>query len=158
MNFTELYKLLKERFDNKILGSNEANIDPFIVVEPSALVEIMHFLKVSEETRFDFLSCISGVDYPEEQIIEVVYHLFSYSRRGKLTLKVRLPRENPVVDSVTSVWKSADWLEREVYDLFGVKFTGHLHLRRILLPEDWEGHPLRKDYVEPIAYHGIKNK
>ncbi|MCX7766216.1 MAG: NADH-quinone oxidoreductase subunit C, partial [Candidatus Sumerlaeia bacterium] len=82
MNFTEIYVFLKDRFADKILAINEANIDPFIVVEPTALVEIMQFLKLSEKTQFDFLSCISGVDYPEEQTIEVVYHLFSYSRGG----------------------------------------------------------------------------
>ncbi len=85
----------------------------------------------------------------------MVYHLFSYTLRHWMVLKVDTPRDNPVVPTVSGVWRAAEWQEREVYDLLGVTFTGHPDLRRILMPEDWPGHPLRKDFVEPQEYHGI---
>lgn len=158
MNFEEIYTVLKERFADKILEKNDQNIDPYLIISPDAITEIARFLKREKTLAFDFLSCISGVDYPDEGIIEVVYHIFSYSKGHKLVLKVKLPRDNPVVDSIVGVWKAGDWLEREVYDLLGVEFKGHPNLRRILLPEDWQGYPLRKDYQEPAEYHGIPNK
>ncbi len=97
--------------------------------------------------QFNFLSSISAVDFfPVEPRFELNYHLVSIPRRARLRLRVRLPGENPAVESVTSVWPGADWMEREAFDLFGIRFEGHPNLRRILLPEDWEGYPLRKDY------------
>jgi NADH-quinone oxidoreductase subunit C len=93
------------------------------------------------------LSSVTAVDrYPSEPRFEVVYHLHSIEHNERLRLKCRIPGENPEIASVTSVWRSADWYEREVFDLFGIRFAGHPDLRRIMLPEDWEGHPLRKDY------------
>jgi NADH-quinone oxidoreductase subunit C len=90
---------------------------------------------------------VTGVDrFPVEPRFEVNYHLMSLARRERLRLKIRVGSEDPVVESVTSVWPTANWHEREVFDLFGVRFAGHPNLRRILMPEDWEGHPLRKDY------------
>jgi NADH-quinone oxidoreductase subunit C len=122
------------------------------------------------------LNCISGVDYFEPDPkkaaktgwtphMEVVYHLWSFKNKASLVVKVILPRwkddvagEIPEVPSVSGVWSGSDWHEREVYDLSGVRFTGHPNLRRILCPEDWEGHPLRKDYEMPLEYHGIRGK
>ena len=101
----------------------------------------------------DCLSNESGVDYKDR--IEVVYHLFSYSKRHTAVLKVKLPRDNPSVETLEGVWKSANWMEREIFDLIGVNFEGHSDMRRILMPEDWIGHPQRKDFVEPAEYHGI---
>ena len=101
------------------------------------------------------LSNLSGVDYPKRNVIEVVYNLYSYPHRHLFTLKVEAPRDNPVVPTVSGVWSHADWQEREAFDLLGVVFDGHPDLRRILMPEDWPGHPLRKDFVEPEEYHGI---
>jgi NADH-quinone oxidoreductase subunit C len=96
------------------------------------------------------LSTVTAVDrYPSEPRFEVVYHLHSIARNQRLRLKCRLPGENPVIDSATVVWRSANWYEREVFDMFGIHFLNHPDPRRILMPEDWEGHPLRKDY--PIA-------
>ena len=89
---------------------------------------------------------------------EVVYHLFSYTHRHALVLKVGVPRDNARLATVSTVWRAALWQEREIFDLLGVDFEGHPDLRRILLPEDWVGHPLRKDYVEPTEYHGISTK
>jgi NADH-quinone oxidoreductase subunit C len=96
---------------------------------------------------FNYLSDVTCVDwYPSEPRFEVVYHLLSIPNKERVRLKVRLESASPVIESVTSVWPSANYFEREVFDLFGVRFTGHPYLRRLLMPEDWEGHPLRKDY------------
>lgn len=115
--------------------------------KPLAVIKKEDLLKVAEKVRemgFDNLSVITGVDRVDR--IEVIYNLFSYKKKHNLALKVVLDHTSPEVDSVISVWKVADWLERETYDLVGVKFNGHPNLKRILLPEGWVGHPLRKDY------------
>ncbi len=109
------------------------------------LVAVCGFLKHDQE--FVRLSTVTGVDrYPAEPRFEVVYHLHSLARNLRLRLKARLPGDNPEIDSVTPVWRSANWFERETFDLFGVRFRNHPDLTRIMLPDDWEGHPLRKDY------------
>jgi NADH-quinone oxidoreductase subunit C len=106
---------------------------------------------------FDFLSSVTGVDNGAEQgTFEVLYHLYSIPFNHHIILKVILERENPSIDSVIDIWKGADWQEREIYDMFGIQFIGHPDLRRILLPEDWQGFPLRKDYEVQEYYHGIK--
>ncbi|OFV82010.1 MAG: hypothetical protein A2W26_01655 [Acidobacteria bacterium RBG_16_64_8] len=121
-------------------------------------MEIARWLHDEVDLRFDALSNESGVDYPSEGYIEVVYHLYSYPHRHAIVLKTRTPRDRAEVPTVESVWKGANWLEREIYDLLGVTFTGHCDLRRLLMPEDWVGHPLRKDFVEPADYHGISTR
>ena len=98
----------------------------------------------AREMGFDHLSVITGIDYRDH--FEVIYNLFSYGKKQNLVLKVHLEHERPEVDSLVSLWKGADWLERETYDLVGIKFRGHPNLVRILLPDGWNGHPLRKDY------------
>jgi NADH-quinone oxidoreductase subunit C len=105
----------------------------------------------------DFLEDLTAVDWPKRNAIDVVYHLFSYRHRHSFVLKVETDRARPSAPTVEGVWKAANWMEREVYDLFGVQFEGHPDLRRVLLPDDWEGHPLRKDYGEAGGYHGISN-
>ncbi len=127
--------------------------DPTVVIAADRLRELCQWLKDEPALAFDFLMCLSAIDWPDR--IEVVYHLFSHRHRHRLVLKIRLPREHAEVDSVAEIWGAANWHEREAYDLFGVRFAGHPDLRRILLPDDWEGHPLRKDYVFPTAYHGV---
>jgi NADH-quinone oxidoreductase subunit C len=140
------------------------------------LVDVCTYLRDEPSLQFNFLNCISGVDYFEadpkkaakvswQPHTEVVYHLWSLPHKVSLVLKVILPRwkndtpgELPEVPSVCSVWPAADWHEREVFDLSGVMFTGHPNLRRILCPEDWVGHPLRKDYEMPLEYHGIRGR
>jgi len=118
-----------------------------LVVERSFLREGCAVLRDDAECPFNFLSDVTCVDrYPSEPRFEVIYHLLSIPRRERVRLKVRLEGESPVVESVTAVWPAANYFEREVYDLFGVRFTGHPYLRRLLMPEDWQGHPLRKDY------------
>jgi len=176
MTAAEIVALLETHFGTRIKSRNLTAIDPFAVVDPADLPEVCRFLKEDSRLRFDILNCISGVDYLEpdpkkaakagfEPHLEVVYHLQSFSHKHRFVLKVLLPRWKddrpgalPEVPSVTSLWRTADWHEREVYDLSGVYFTGHPNLVRILLAEDWEGHPLRKDYEFPLEYHGIRGR
>jgi NADH-quinone oxidoreductase subunit C len=118
-----------------------------IVLKRAAIREACALLRDDSELQFNFLSDITCVDwYPNEPRFDVVYELLSIPRRARLRLKVKLAGDDPSLDSITSVWPSANFFEREVYDLFGVRFSGHPNLRRIMMPEDWEGHPLRKDY------------
>lgn len=118
-----------------------------IYVEPENLREACALLRDDAGCAFNFLSDITCVDwYPAEPRFEVVYHLLSIAKKERVRIKVRLDSASPAVDSVTSVWPGANYFEREVFDLFGIRFAGHPYLRRLLMPEDWEGHPLRKDY------------
>jgi NADH-quinone oxidoreductase subunit C len=118
-----------------------------IYVDRPAIREACALLKEDQSCPFSFLSDVTCVDwYPSEPRFEVVYHLLSIEKKERVRLKVRLNSSSPVVESITSVWPGANYFEREVFDLFGIRFTGHPYLRRILMPEDWEGHPLRKDY------------
>ncbi|MGH2626199.1 MAG: NADH-quinone oxidoreductase subunit C [Anaerolineales bacterium] len=122
-------------------------LTPGAYVPAERLLEIARFAAEDPGFAMDYLSFVSGVDKPEAGQIDVVYHLFSTTHRHELLLKVRTDRANPRVDSVTRIWAGADWHEREAYDLLGITFEGHPNLRRIMMTEDWAGHPLRKDYV-----------
>ena len=177
MTVEEIHKLLVDEFgDQKITGVNLEAMDPWIEVATDAIVEVAAFMKGDERLRFEHLNNLCGVDYCEpdakkaakfghEPHVEVVYHLSSYSLKHSAVLKVKLPRwkddqegQLPEVPSVSSVWPIADWHEREAFDLVGIQFVDHPDLRRILCPEDWVGHPLRKDYEFPLEYHGIRGK
>ncbi len=118
-----------------------------ILVPREHIRPVAEFLCRDSELEFSFLSDLTGVDrFPAEPRFEINYHLVSLDRKERVRLKVRVASSHPVVESVVSVWPTANWHEREVFDLFGVRFEGHPDLRRILMPENWEGHPLRKDY------------
>lgn len=118
-----------------------------IVVPRQHLISTAELLAGEPSLKFSFLSDLSGVDrFPLEPRFEVNYHLLSIEKRLRVRLKVKLSSADPVVHSVTSIWPTANWHEREVYDMFGIQFEGHPDLRRILMPDGWEGHPLRKDY------------
>jgi len=118
-----------------------------VVIGRSAIREACVLLRDDHDCPFNFLSDVTCVDrFPSEPRFEVVYHLLSIPRKERIRLKVLLAGDSAVVDSVMPVWPAANYFEREVFDLFGVRFTGHPYLRRLLMPEDWEGHPLRKDY------------
>jgi NADH-quinone oxidoreductase subunit C len=176
MTAAEIVGLLEEQFPGKIKTKNLEVIDPFIVVEPDDLVAVGKFLKEDSRLSFEQLHNISGVDYLEldpkkapkagfDPHIEVVYHLQSYRHRHRFVIKLNLPRwkndqkgQLPEAPSLTGLYNSANWHEREVYDLVGVWFHGHPELTRILLAEDWVGHPLRKDYEFPLEYHGIRGR
>ena len=140
-----LVKKLRAEFDGAVIEASEFLGQLAIRVDRSRIVEVCNALKT--ESEFNYLSDLTCVHYPDHRDapFEVVYNLYSISRNERVRLKVDVNGEG--VESVTSVWPSADWPEREVYDLFGVKFHNHPDLRRILLPPDWEGHPLRKDYA-----------
>ncbi len=176
MDTSTVLQYLQQEFGDQVTSGQAEAGDPWIEVAPGILVEVCRFLRDEPELRFDMLNCISGVDYFEpdpkkaakitwEPHFEVLYHLTSLPHKARLVLKVILPRWKdgvagrlPEVPSVTGVWSGADWHEREVYDLSGVVFVGHWDLRRILCPEDWVGHPLRKDYEMPLEYHGIRGR
>lgn len=133
--------------------------EQYLQIVPEKLPAVCQLLHTHEACYFDMLSCLTGLDNgTTQQTMEVVYNLYSIPYEQKLTLKVAVPRENPVVPSVSHLWKTADWHEREAFDLLGIVFSNHPNLRRILLPEDWEGHPLRKDYQAQEYYHGIQVK
>ncbi len=152
----EIHSLLTSRFGEAVLDAKlEGVLDPFIRVAPGRIHEVARFLRDTEQTQFDSLMCLSGMDYTGGKL-GVVYHLHSIRWGHKIVLKVDVTADNPHCASVESVWKTANWHEREAYDLFGIVFDGHPDLRRILLPDDWEGHPLRKDYQVPEFYNGMK--
>jgi NADH-quinone oxidoreductase subunit C len=175
MTAAESIAVLQETFGPAILAADPDTLDPFVVIDPAKLVEVCTFLRDDSRFRFDLLNDLTGVDYLEpdakkaakagfEPHVEVVYHVSSFSRPGsRFTLKVILPRwkgdvagELPEVPTVSGVWPTADWHEREAFDLVGVSFLGHPDPRRILLSDDWVGHPLRKDYEFPFEYHDIR--
>jgi len=141
-----LVRKLKEKLDGSVVEATEFLGQLSILIERARIVEVCITLRDDPETRFNYLSDLTCVHYPDDRStpFEVVYNLYSISKNERVRLRVATNGEG--VDSVTSVWPAADWLEREVYDLFGVVFHNHPDLRRILLPPDWEGHPLRKDY------------
>jgi len=123
------------------------------------ILPVCEFLWKNPATYFDSLSCLTAIDQgPEADKMEAIYTLYSIPNHLTLHLRVILDRSSPTISSVSSIWRTADWHEREAFDLLGIQFSGHPDLRRILLPEDWEGHPLRKDYVEQSKYHGIQVK
>ncbi|HWB95274.1 MAG TPA: NADH-quinone oxidoreductase subunit C [Bryobacteraceae bacterium] len=135
-----------EQFDaDALVGGKFDRQELTLEIAPEKIVSVCGFLKYDQQ--FVRLSTVTGVDrYPSEPRFEVVYHLHSLERNERLRLKCRLPGDRPVIESVTSVWRSANWYERETFDLFGIQFQNHPDLRRIMMPEDWEGYPLRKDY------------
>jgi NADH-quinone oxidoreductase subunit C len=167
---------IRERFPDALVddaaGGTLGGKHPFLRVRPERLVDVCRLLR--DEMRYDACHLVSGVDWPAKTpadgpgSLESVYHLVSYSSRFDpaykratpkndpwLCLKVRVPRDRPEVPSVMSVWAGADWHERETFDLVGIRYTGRGPVRRILLPEDWPGHPLRKDWEYPTDYHGV---
>ncbi len=144
------------------LSENTTLMQPQLVVAKESIKDVCLFLRDDARFFFDQLSCLTALDTGvEKNTIEIIYHIYSIPFHLFFVLKVEVERgdgkENlPELPSVVDVWRAADWHEREAYDMYGVKFSGHPDLRRILLPADWEGFPLRKDYVEQEFYHGIK--
>jgi NADH-quinone oxidoreductase subunit C len=176
MKIQELYDRLHQAFQNMLVGSNFEALDPWIEIKAEGLAEIARFLRDEPDLYFDMLHCITAVDYFEpdakkaEKIewqphVELIYHLSSLTHRHRMVLKISLPRwlndtagQLPEVATVSNVWRTAEWHEREVYDLMGINFLGNPDLRRILCAEDWVGHPLRKDYQMPAEYHGVRSR
>jgi len=168
----EIFNLLKAKFGDSIIElKSDKPVDLFILVNPLEVDKICLYLREEKDLQFDSLMNLSGVDdangekVKDEKGLETIqggtlsvyYHLESTSLKHKLTLKVSTSREKPEVVTVTESWKSADWHEREAYDMYGIIFINHPDLRRILMPYDWEfGYPLRKDYKNPEFYQGMK--
>ena len=138
--------LAVEAFDSDALrGGGFEHDEVTLEISPARINSVCGYLKFDQ--HFARLSSVTAVDrYPAEPRFEVIYHLQSIERNLRVRLKCRVGGDNPQIESVTSVWRGANWYEREVFDLFGIRFLGHPDLRRIMMPEDWEGHPLRKDY------------
>lgn len=169
MKSQEIFELIRSKFPDDEVELCEGFLpgpakdepghagDSFIFVPAARIVEICEMLKTIDRFSFDCLSDLTAID--RKEWFEVVYHLFSYHHNHSVVLKVKLPHEDqPHMPTMEGIWPVANWLEREVYDLFGIVFDGHSDLRRIMLPEDWVGHPLRKDYKEEEDYHGISTK
>jgi NADH-quinone oxidoreductase subunit C len=155
----EIEEILRSRLpENSLLDVQHELPQPSFTLQAEALVEACTFLRDDSRTYFDFLNCLSGIDSgPESNRLGVVYHLSSIPHGHRIVLKVWTSRDgkNPI-PSVAQIWRTAEWHEREAFDLVGIPFSGHPDLRRILMPDDWEGHPLRKDYENPESYHGIQ--
>jgi NADH-quinone oxidoreductase subunit C len=169
----EIVAQLQQRFGSAVRESARESLDQIVTIDVEQLIAIC--TQLHDEHSFDLLNNISGVDYCETDAkkvskagfdphIELVYHLSNIRNPGvRFALKVQFPRwqgdvvgELPRIASVSHIWRTADWHEREVYDLVGVRFLGHPDLRRILTADDWVGHPLRKDYEFPLEYHDIR--
>jgi len=163
MSFDDIKLLLTEKFGHDVIAGEETNgLQPALLINPELIADVCLELRNNSKTYFDFLSCITGVDYGiEAGRFGVVYHLASIPYKTQLTLKISKENDRdennlPSFPSITSVYRTADWHEREQYDMLGIYFEGHPDLRRLLLPDDWEGFPLRKDYKTAEYYKGIK--
>jgi NADH-quinone oxidoreductase subunit C len=146
MGQEKIVEELKNKFPEKVKDISVQFGDDIVTIEKESLLDVAKFLK---EKPYDFamLLDLTCVDYPgRKDRFEMVYHFFSLSNNLRLRVKTRLPDKDPSIDSLTSVWKNANWLEREAYDMFGVRFEGHPYLRRLFMYDGFEGHPLRKDY------------
>lgn len=160
----KIYSSLEKHIHPDAVQSLETSgLQPAIYLHPQYLKQVCYFLRDTEGYYFDFLADIAAVDYYPEPYFELVYHLTSIPYQQQLVLKVKLENDRsseelPTAASVSEVWRTADWHEREAFDLMGIYFEGHPDLRRILMPDDWQGYPLRKDYQDPETYHGISVK
>ena len=153
MTAQEIHDRIQEKFPGTILEFNDTVLQPFIKLTADKFDNVCQYLRDDADLDFDYLMSLSGIDYGED--LGIVYHLTSLTHRHKIVLKVAVSRDKAEIPTVSDLWRTADWHEREAYDLIGIKFTNHPDMVRILLPEDWEGHPLRKDYVTPEVYNGI---
>lgn len=155
----EIQNLLVSELTDLELAEIPNSTPSGFVVPANKIYQVCEILHSHPSCFFDHLASLAGVDNGSEaNTMEVVYTLYSYPLNQHLSLKVVLPREQPTVDSVSDIWRGANWHEREAFDLFGIQFTNHPDLRRILLPADWVGYPMRKDYEEDTAYHGMTIK
>ena len=147
MHPENIVEQIKERFPDEVTGSGSTFGQTWAVLRREKLAAICRFLKDDPDISMDYLIDVTAVDWlPASPRFEVVYHLHSIKHTHRLRLKVPLEEDDATLPSVDGIWKTACWHERETYDLFGIKFDGNSDLRRILMPDDWEGHPLRKDY------------
>jgi NADH-quinone oxidoreductase subunit C len=159
MTAEEIKELLNQHLPEVVREVIQSTTPATLLVDPSRIVELCSFLRTDKSLYFDSLSCLTALDNgPESGTMEVVYTLYSIPYDYKLNIRCEIDRNSPQIPSVNSVWRTADWHEREAFDLLGINFLNHPDLRRILLPTDWEGFPLRKDYSQQEKYHGITVK
>ncbi len=163
MIFDCVKEVLVEKFGEEVIIAEEkSQKQPALIIQPDLIAEVCLTLRDHPDTWFDFLSCLTGVDYGvEEKKFGVIYHLSSIIKNHQIVLKVSLENYRsltnlPIFKSVSEVWKTAEWHEREAFDMVGIYFENHPDLRRILMPDDWQGFPLRKDYQNAEEYHHIK--
>lgn len=179
MNSIEIYERIRKETKAVVSFQEEEGPTPSIYVRSDYVFQVLKFLREEKDLLFEVLMNLTGFhetedsklfwhlyfdvdnghtdDHHTHEEFRLFWHLFSYTRNHRVVIESSIPYGNPEIDSVTSIWKAANWLERETYDLLGIRFTGHPDLRRIMLPEDWEGFPLRKDYVNPTSYQDIDN-
>jgi NADH/F420H2 dehydrogenase subunit C len=148
MEGSEIFRLIREKFPEAVLEQHDFRGDNTLVMDRSVLHEVMTFVRDEQALRFDYLVDVCGADYLGKKPVrfEVVYHLRSMTHHHRLRLRFPVPEEDPIVPSVVDLWVTADWYEREAFDMFGIRFLNHPNLRRILMHEHFEGYPLRKDY------------
>jgi len=151
----EIVDRLTHKFAGKILASFPQDKHPRVHIAAADWRDIAQFLYRDPQLKMDWLACLSGLDYVADNKLCAIYDLMSFDLKHTFAVKVFCDRDNPHIPTVSDLWPAADWQEREAFDLLGIIFDGHPDLRRILCPEDWEGSPLRKDYVFPRDYHGI---
>ncbi len=155
MEINEIYEKIKNEFGESILElKDEKNFEPYIKVKAEVITELCLYLRDDANLMFDYLVNLTGMDNGKE--LGVVYHLYSLKYYHRLVIKIDIDKSKPSLPTVELVWKTANWHEREAYDMFGIIFEDHPNLIRILTPYDWEGHPLLKDYKVQEYYHGIK--
>ena len=145
--FEHMAARVKDQFGDAVVEVDAGNKIPFVRVKADAVARVARFLRDDDELTFDFLMYIAATDYPAEDKITLAYHYFSYRYEHELMVKADVPRAGGVARSMAHIYAAADWLEREIYDLFGVTFDGHPNLTRLLTPEGFEGHPLLKDFA-----------
>ena len=160
MTFEEIKQILISQFGENI-GSEEKGPQPILTVPAEMIAPVCKFLFEDERLYFDYLACITSIDNGHTlATMELIYNLTSIPYGHDLMIRITFPRNTedqplPSISTVSHIWRTADWHEREAFDLMGINFENHPDLRRILLPEDWDGHPLRKDYHAQEKYHGI---
>jgi NADH-quinone oxidoreductase subunit C len=159
---TNFEEIIAQNFGAEAIVGRQEGLMPILIIKTDLLAQIALFLHNDKRCFFDSLSCITAIDNGVESgTLAIVYNLYSIPHHHSLVLKVQVSRLLPCIEkvpSLSSIWHSANWDEREAYDMFGVEFDGHPYLQRILLPADWQGHPLRKDYSPQETYHGITVK
>ncbi|MGH2568408.1 MAG: NADH-quinone oxidoreductase subunit C [Bacteroidota bacterium] len=151
----EIHDNLRAKFGDAVAEVKVDALQPWIRIAASSTKEVALFLRDDPSFQFDFMMCLSGVDYNDGNL-GVVYHLFSMVHKHKVVIRVNCPKDNPHIQSVSAVWATANWHEREAYDMYGIQFDEHPDLRRILCPDDYPGWPLRKDFQVPEFYNGMK--
>jgi NADH-quinone oxidoreductase subunit C len=158
MLLPDIIRLIQQQAADGGITAAADGLHPHVRIKPERLLEVCNYIKNEPQLNFNLLRCISAVDWPQQTLIELTYDVLSIQFNHAVAIKVMLDRACPEIDSVCCVWPAAEWHEREAFDLIGVTFKNHPDLRRILMPDDWSGYPLRKDYQDLTEYHGLKIK